>query len=261
MPILYPKYNYNYTTDLIYEKRFSIYDIVKPFLDENEFASNIAIAIAIGKENLDLTKYTMHKTFDLAKCPTQCKKLNCSNTGLINIECSNPDIELEELKCLSNDLTELSDIKLNNLLRLFCANNKIVNLDKLSQNTPNLKYLNCAGNPITSLDNLPEKLIYLDCTDCEICNLNNIPLTLEILICSYNPITSLDYLPESLIILHCYNCEITQLDNLPLGLNELSCYSNKINKLFNLGKNLHLIKCDEQMQISNVHQDLKIIYL
>ena len=256
--MLHSKYIYNYTTESILKKRFSIYDIVKPFLDENGLVSNIEI----GKEDLDLTKYTMPKTFDLAKCPIQYKKINCSNTGLINIYCSNPDIELEELKCLSNNLAELSNIKLNNLLRLFCAYNKISNLDELSQNTPNLKYLDCAGNPIASLNNLPEKLIYLDCSNCEISNtLNNIPMTLEILICSHNSITSLDYLPESLIVLHCYSCKITQLDNLPLGLDELSCYSNKINKLFNLGTNLRLIKCDEEMQLSNVHQDLKIIYL
>lgn len=243
------------TRDYINEKRFSIYDNSKPLLNENELKQIIETC----DEKLDLTNYTILGALDITKCEKNIV-INCSNTKLSNIECSNPNIELKELKCLSNNLTDINNLKLNNLVRLFCGYNKIINLDELSQNTPNLKYLDCAGNPIISLDNLPEELIYLNCENCKICELNNLPTTLQTLICSNNSILTLDYLPESIIQLSCVECEITYLDNLPSSINELSCYSNKITQLFNLPKNLRLIKCDENIQLENYPNDLEIVY-
>lgn len=241
--------------DDINKKRFSIYDTLKPFLDDNEFKQNINVC----DEILDLTKYIILGTLDIGKCKKNIKII-CSNTKLSNIICFSPDIILKELRCVSNNLTEFDNAKLNNLVHLFCGYNKIKNLDKLSQNVPNLKYLNCAGNPIISLDNLPEKLIYLNCENCKISNLNNLPMTLEILVCSHNPISLLDYLPDSIIELCCVGCEITYLDNLPSSVIELSCYSNKITQLLNLPKNLRLIKCEEKIQLLECYNNLEIIY-
>lgn len=238
--------NILHSCDNMNRKKFS-----KPFLDENEFKQNITMY----KENLNLTKYVIFGTLDISDCQKNII-INCSNTELTNIICSNPDIELKELNCTFNNLVNLKNLKLNNLVRLFCGHNKIKNLNKLSQNVPNLKYLDCAGNQIESLDNLPEKLIYLNCENCKICNLNNLPITLEILICSCNKISSLDYLPDSIIELCCAKCEITHLDNLPSSINELSCYSNKITQLFNLPKNLRLIKCEEKIQLPKCQNEM-----
>lgn len=62
---------------------------------------------------------------------------------------------------------------MNNLVRLFCGYNKIINLVELSQNMQNLKYLDCASNLIVSLDNLPEKLSYLNCVNIRLENYPN----------------------------------------------------------------------------------------
>jgi Leucine-rich repeat (LRR) protein len=143
----------DHTCDYIHEKRFSIYNNSKQLFDKNELKHIIEIC----DEKLDLTNYTILGIFDITKCKKNFM-INCSNTKLSNIVCSNLNIELKELKCLSNNLTEINNLRLNNLVRLFCGYNKIINLNELSQNMPNLKYLDCAGNPIVSLNNLPRKI-------------------------------------------------------------------------------------------------------
>lgn len=243
-------------SDDIYEKYLAIVNASKPILNENELELE---CIKSCEEKINLTKYIIFGTFDITKCKKNIL-INCSNTKLHNIICSDPNIMLKELRCVSNNLITLDNVKLNNLLRLFCAFNEIKNLDKLSQNMPNLKYLDCAGNQILNLLNLPEKLVYLNCENCKINNLNNLPLELEILICSGNQINSLDYLPDSLIKLECTNCGILCMDNLPLSLIELNCHSNPVMKLSNLPKNLGLIKCEDKINLINYPKDLKIIY-
>ena len=89
------------------------------------------------------------------------------------------------------------------------------------------EYLESLDDNITTIDlscyNLSElpdltrfnKLKKLDCRDNEITKLNNLPISLQILICGENAITNLDYLPLSLTKLYCFDNKITKLNNLP----------------------------------------------
>jgi hypothetical protein len=240
------------TTDLIMKKRYSIYDKPKKIIKANDILLSQLKSVE-DNNIINLSEYIIQETLDIGLYD-KFIKINCSQTKLNKIICSNPNIKLLELNCIKNNLLELDNIKLNNLVKLFCGYNKISKLDNLPSS---LKYLDCAGNSISMLSNLPDKLVYLNCENCKINNLDNLPLTLEILICSDNYILSLDYLPESIVELNCKGCRITQLDNLPSNICELTCYSNKIYELFNLPKNIYLIKCDENLHLLNYPNDLE----
>jgi Leucine-rich repeat (LRR) protein len=74
-------------------------------------------------------------------------------------------------------------------------------LKKIINISENVIYLDCRNNIITELDNLPSKLVFLDCSYNNITNLDNLPLGLKILICMDNNINSLDNLVASLCLL------------------------------------------------------------
>lgn len=103
----------------------------------------------------------------------------------------NPDIELLDIK--SKKISGIVDlIKFKNLIKIYCSNNQI-----------------------TQLDNLPSKLTVLNCINNQINQLINLP-------------TSLDNLPSQLVILYCSNNQLTTLDNLPQTLNNFVHNNNKI---------------------------------
>ena len=91
-----------------------------------------------------------------------------------------------------------------------------------------LKNLNCSHNNITDLDNLPITLEILYCEYNLITNLDNLPPTLNRLHCEFNQITQLDSLPQTLEMLNCTNNKITQLDKLPKKVKGLSCFNNPL---------------------------------
>lgn len=62
-------------------------------------------------KKLYLTNYIILETLDITKFEKNII-INCSNTNLFYIMCSNPDIELKELKCLSNNLTQINDLQI-----------------------------------------------------------------------------------------------------------------------------------------------------
>ena len=88
--------------------------------------------------------------------------------------------------------------------------------------------LSCKG--LTELPDLSiyPNLIELDCSDNYISNLDNLPLTLEIIYCNSNEIRQLYNLPPNLEILHCGYNKITHLNNLPPNLKELKCANNPL---------------------------------
>jgi Leucine-rich repeat (LRR) protein len=154
---------------------------------------------------------------ELPELPVGLKILNCSGNPLKRL----PELPegLTHLFCDNCELTELPKLP-NSLERLICNN-------YLDLGTECNKY----RNKITSLPELPDNLIYLNCSFNQLTQLPRLPNGLIWLFCNNNPITSLPRLSCNLINLHCCNCELTELPELPVGLEELLCVKNYITKL------------------------------
>ena len=176
------------------------------------------------------------------------KKLNISNRNINSLTGIDNFINLKELYCCDNQITNLGlqsnpDFALQNqcilpssLKILYCYNNKITNLDNLPDS---LEIIYCYNNKITSLKNLPNSLRELYCGNNQITSLDNLPSSLIDLDCSDNPIINLNFQNKyncSLKVLNCYNTKITTLDfghksnftkqnncNLPSSLKILNC--------------------------------------
>ena len=71
----------------------------------------------------------------------------------------------------------------------------------------------------------------IDCFDCLLTQLPELPNSLYKLICSYNKLTELPTLPQSLKILWCKFNNLTQLPELPESLEELYCSNNLLTQL------------------------------
>ena len=117
----------------------------------------------------------------------------------------------------------------------------IPSLDKFKK----LEYLDCSDNQIIQLDNLPNSLKILDCYCNQITMLPNLPNKLEKLYCNNNQInnnqiTQLDTL-HNIEILDCSYNLITRLPNLPT-LEILDCSYNQITMLPNL-PTLKILDC------------------
>ena len=83
--------------------------------------------------------------------------------------------------------------------------------------------------------------------------LNNLPITLKVLICDYNRLAKLDDLPLALEVLYCRDNALTFLDNLPTALKVLLCSDNQLTSLDNLPTALEVLYC-EGNNISNTIQ-------
>jgi len=111
--------------------------------------------------------------------------INCYNqklTDLIGIE---KFINLEELSCAYNQLTELDVTKNINLRELFCYNNQLTELD-VSKNV-NLINLYCSNNQLTKLNVTKNILKFLYCDNNQLTELD---LSTKLKYCSYenNPL-------------------------------------------------------------------------
>ncbi len=138
--------------------------------------------------------------------------------GIIN--CPNKLIYLD----LSNNPVDQLDNLPNSLEYLLIVQTLIKNINLV--NLTNLKYLDLSINNLINLDGLPGRLVYLNCSQCEITCLDNLPSSINKLICINNNLKSLDMLPESICYLNCAHNNITKLDDLPRNLTELICSSN-----------------------------------
>jgi len=95
-----------------------------------------------------------------------------------------------------------------------------------------MTYLNISNNDVKNLDNLPPNLKSLICDwNYNLRSLDFLPKTLETLSCKNAAIKALDNLPKALITLDCTNNEISYLDHLPPLLEILHCSNNPIKSL------------------------------
>ncbi|MDD3945164.1 MAG: Ig-like domain-containing protein [Bacteroidales bacterium] len=138
--------------------------------------------------------------------------INVSNLGIISLEGLHFFPDLQQLSCISNQLTTL-DVSSNTALRwLFCYYNQLTTLD-VSSNTALLQ-LDCDGNQLTTLDVSSNT-------------------ALEYLYCANNPLTTLDVSSNSALRwLYCFNSLLTTLDvSSNPALRDLYCYYNQLTTL------------------------------
>lgn len=158
-------------------------------------------------------------------------KIDVNNDGEIQVSEAQTILSL---KLYNKNIADLTGIEaFVNLVNLDCRNNLITNLD-LAQNS-NLKYLDCGNNLLTSLNvSQNTNLLRIFSSDNQLSNLNlSQNLLLNMLICSDNQLTSLD-VSQNLNLLH-LDCNSNQLINLAVDNNTLlkvlGFYNNQLSTI------------------------------
>jgi len=160
------------------------------------------------------------------------RNLNCSDNKLTNLDISKNTF-LTELGCSNNQLTNLDLSKNTHLIHIYCSYNELTSLD-LSKNT-HLRDISCGYNKLTSLD--LSKNAFLQHFSCEQNQLTNLDIShntfLQYLYCSENQLTSLNL--NGNIFLTDLTCNNNLLADLDLGNNTflqyLYCSENQLTSL------------------------------
>lgn len=139
------------------------------------------------------------------------------------------------LDCSSNQITDIDVTGLANLITLGCVNNQLTTLDLSKQNVDKFLNLNCSGNKLTILKiDQFKNLQGLSCSDNQLTNLN---------ITAYSTLQSLDYsnnkMPNydlkkflNLEDIRCTNTETTNLDLTgSTKLRQIICDNNNLTNL------------------------------
>ena len=164
--------------------------------------------------------------------------------------------KITELKCYSNQLTELNVQGLTALQKLDCDKNQLTALDV--QGLTALQYLTCSDNQLTSLNVQGSTALQgLFCRNNQLIELNVQDLTaLQKLDCDKNQLTALDVQDlTALQYLTCSDNQLTALDVQGLtALQGLFCYRNQLIE-FNVQDltALQYLRCaDNQLTALNV---------
>ena len=194
--------------------------------------------------------------------------------------------ELESLKCIGNQLTEMDISNNRKLIQLFCGSNPLMSLN-VNYNDK-LEYLYCPYNKLTELDvtqNPDLKDIYCINNQLTSLNLKN-NSALEYLTCDNNALTALDLSNNPVLTkVFCYNNQITDLDisknnqliELLCGKNQLSvlntsscsqlqkleCINNQLTSLdLSANRELTYLSCsDNQLTALDLSENTKLKYL
>ena len=182
-------------------------------------------------------------TLDLSK-NINLIELNCSNNDLTNLDTST-NLFLTSLVCKNNRITSINLSKNINLIELNCQDNDLTNLD--TSTNLFLTSLVCISNRITSLDLSKNiNLIELNCNYNDLTSLDaSTNLFLTSLVCENNRITSLNLTKNTdLTSLHCRSNRISSLNvTKNTALTDLDCSVNQITSL-DVTKNTALINLD-----------------
>ena len=108
---------------------------------------------------LDIEQYCKDNNIDTEKVTS----LDCSDNQLTEIKGLDKLVNLEELYCGNNKLTELDVSKLVNVWALYCDENKLTELDV--SKLVNLEWLYCHCNELTELD--LSNLVKLEVLQCD----------------------------------------------------------------------------------------------
>lgn len=200
-------------------------DALQTLVDEYDLSENNElkyVAVGLGRPLRTLLLPKDNKIDTLLLPAAGLKKLDLSQTKHLkllavdnNNQLSQLDLtgmnELQTFSCEGNSLTSLNLSDCRNLVSLVCNNNQLSALDLSGMDK--LESLTCFSNDLSSL-----KLV--DCA-----NLINLD-------CSVNPNLSMTEFPHSLTSLNCSSCNISQIETtkLPL-LNNLTCDGNQLKTL------------------------------
>lgn len=207
----------------------------------------------INLNNLINLKYLKCSYNELTQIdlPEKIEFFDCSN-NLLSGEFKGLDklTNLHTFICSYNDLNKINIQNLSLLKKIDITENKFKNIENFPDS---IQYLNCSYNPGINLDfGLPEQLLILNCSNCNLTKLNNMPPNLKELVCSRNKIIDLDNLPCGLKILFCRENKLTNLDYLPDSIETLFVGNNKLNNLDNLNTGLQELEC-EYCNLSNLN--------
>jgi hypothetical protein len=154
----------------------------------------------------------------------------------------------------SYDIEEINLIDYNDKTRNTILSN-LKNYIKLKK----LKKFKCYHCDLTETE-LPDTLIYLDCSYSNLKKLPVLPNSLIYLNCSCNNLIELPNLPNSLTHLNCNNNNLRELPKLPNSLISLICYSNNLIELPDLPNSLtHLYCGHNNLNINYPNQEIKTI--
>lgn len=117
-------------------------------------------------------------------------------------------------------------------------------LNSLPDDIPKISILHRRNIKLPSLERFT-KLKYLECINCKITELPELPDSIETLYCGDNNLTYLPKLPSNLKCLHCPFNQLTELPELPNNLVKLVCYNNKLKSLPKIPKSLIVLSCAE----------------
>jgi uncharacterized repeat protein (TIGR01451 family) len=177
------------------------------------------------------------------QCPAvvDATTLNVGNAGISDLSGIEHFINLGQLQCNNNGLTELPTLP-GTLWRLDCQNNTLSALPTLPGS---LTQLRCQSNNLTSLPELPGSLTILHCYSNALTGLPALPVALTSLLCYNNAITALPELPGTLTELECQINGLTTLPVLPSSLSILHCGANALTTLPALPNSLWLLDCSQ----------------
>jgi uncharacterized repeat protein (TIGR01451 family) len=161
------------------------------------------------------------------------QNLSCRNNQLTNLNVQGLT-NLWTLDCYNNQLTNLNVQGLTNLQALSCPYNQLTNLDV--QGLTNLQTLYCNNNQLTNLDlQGSTNLNWLSCNNNQLTSIENIPNHIRSLDCHSNPIACLPFLTADSLTINVSNTNITCLPNIPAGLQHNTlplCQANNANGCF-----------------------------
>ena len=144
-------------------------------------------------------------------------------------------------------------------IRYIPENNVLPDLSKFVE----LHFLECEQCHLTSLENLPSSLQQLHCSNNQLTSLEHLPANLHELDCRNNNIVTLQ-IPDALRILYCQGNQIDVLTIPPL-VEKVMCENNKITQIHFIGEEenptLHELNCDtnELTTLDNLPKNLKIL--
>jgi hypothetical protein len=117
--------------------------------------------------------------------------------------------------------------------KIYASHNLITSISPLPSSLTHFYVSNNAG--LSSLIPMPNSLIYLDCSYCNLSQLNALPPALSTLQCSKNPlIQGIGTLPLTLSNLYADSSQLTVLPDLPASLFRLQVKGNQLTELNNI---------------------------
>lgn len=199
-----------------------LYDIQLTDINSISYPPNLT-SLTISKNEIDI--------IDCALLPDSLKilKLNHNNTvDIVNIK-----ENIETLDLTNNQFTKLDCIIPKSVKILNLSDNKrLCSLPNMKNNT-NLEQLilNNTSLEFIDSDKIPDTLIYLEISRCELDEINWLPPNLKHFEATRSKITKINYLPDSLENVDLYDNYLDNIPNFPIEIIKMDLSDNKLSHL------------------------------